>query len=43
MMRAENRASALPERWLFYDTTSATLPDLPQSTSFRGGEGVNPE
>jgi hypothetical protein len=35
-MRAENRVSALPERLLFYDTTSASLPDLPQSTVIPG-------
>jgi hypothetical protein len=34
VMRAENEASALPERSPFYDTTSATLPDL--EPSFRG-------
>jgi hypothetical protein len=31
VMRAENEASALPERSPFYDTTSATLPDLEPS------------
>jgi hypothetical protein len=36
VMRAENEASALPERSPFYDTTSATLPDLPQSAVFPG-------
>jgi hypothetical protein len=45
VMRAENEASALPERSPFYDTTSATLPDL--EPSFRGAPDdrlrANPE